>query len=106
MKFDRAMDQPPASERPLPLSERIGIARDLLNMLTEATRSGQGHVMCRVLEILQADILRPTIRLTAAQVAAVTAAAMELRHEAARAAPDISLFCARARVVIDILSVA
>jgi hypothetical protein len=102
--FDLAVDPPPVSDTPMPLSERVGIARELLGILTEATRSGQRHVMCRVLDILQGDILRPTVRLTQPQVVAVMAAVTELQHEAARAAPDIALFCARARVVIDVLS--
>ena len=88
----------------MPLSERVGIARELLVVLTEATRSGQRHVMCRVLDIIEGDILRPTVRLTPPQGVAVSAAVTELQHEAARAAPDIALFCVRARLVIDILS--
>jgi hypothetical protein len=104
--FDLAVDLPPARERPVPLSVRIGIARELLVVLTEATRSGQRHLMCRVLDILQVDILRPSVRLTQPHVAAVMAAVAELQHEAARAAPDIALFCARARLVIDILTIA
>ena len=88
----------------MPLSERVGIARELLGSLIDATRSGQRPVMCRVLDILQGDILRPTVRLTQPQVVAVMAAVTELQHEAARAAPDIALFCVRARLVIDILS--
>lgn len=99
-----AMDAPPVSDDPMPLSERIGIARELLVVLTDATRSGQRHVMGRVLDILQGDIFRPTVRLTHPQVVAVTAAVTELQHETARAAPDLALFCARARLVIDILS--
>ena len=103
---DLATDPPPRRDTPLPLSERVGVARQVLTSLTEATRSGQRHLMCRVLDILQVDIIRPTVRLTQAQVLVVMAAVTELQHEAARAAPDIALFCARARIVIDILSVA
>jgi hypothetical protein len=102
--FHLAMDPPPRRDTPMPLSERVGIARELLTSLTKATRSGQRHLMCRVLDILQGDIIRPTVRLTHPQVVAVMAAVTELQHEAARAAPDIALFCLRARVVIDILS--
>jgi len=104
--FDLAMDPPPARERPMPLSGRMGIARELLVVLTEATRSGQRHLMCRVLDIVQGDILRPTVRLTKPQVVAVMAAVTELQHEAARPAPNIALFCARATLVIDILCIA
>jgi hypothetical protein len=104
--FDLATDPPPRRDTPISLSERVGIARQVLTSLTEATRSGQRHLMCRVLDILQSDVIRPTVRLTHPQVVAVMAAVTELQHEAARAAPDIALFCARARVVIDILSTA
>jgi hypothetical protein len=89
----------------MPLSERVGIARELLVSLVDATRSGQHHVMSRVLDILQHDIIRPTVRLTQPQGVAVMEAVTELQHEAARAAPDIALFCVRARLVIDILSI-
>jgi len=99
-------DPQPRRDTPMPLSERVGVARQVLTSLTEATRSGQRHLMCRVLDILQSDVIRPTVRLTPPQVVAVMAAVTELQHEAARAAPDIALFCARARVVIDILSTA
>jgi hypothetical protein len=101
---DLTMDLPPAGDIPIPLLERVGIAQELLVVLTEVTRSGQRHVMCRVLDILQDGILRPTARLTQPQVVAVMAAVTELQHEAARAAPDIALFRARARLVIDILA--
>jgi len=102
--LDVAMDSPSVSDNPMPLSERIGIAQELLVILIHATRSGQRHVMCRVLDILQGDILRPSVRLSQPQVVAVMAAVTDLQHEAARAAPDLPLFCARARLVIDILS--
>ncbi len=102
--LDLAMESAPVSDSPMPLSERVGIARELLVSLSDATRSGQRHVMCRVLDILQSDILRPTVRLTQPQVVAVMAAVTELQHEAARAAPDIALFCVRARLLIDTLS--
>ena len=102
--LDLAKDSPAASDLPMPLSERVGIARELLAILIDATLSGQRHVMCRVLDILQGDLLRPTVRLTQPQVVAVMAAVTELQHEAGRAAPDIALFCARARLVIDILA--
>jgi hypothetical protein len=99
------MDPPPARERLLPLSERIEIARQVLHTLREATRAGQRHLMLRALDILQADIIRPTVRFTKPQVAAVMTAVTELQHEAARTAPDVALFCASATRVIDILSI-
>ena len=102
--LDLAKDSLPVSDLPMPLSQRVGIARELLAILTDATLSGQRHVMGRVLEILQGDILRPTVQLTQPQGVAVMAAVTELQHEAARAAPDVGLFCARASLVIDILS--
>jgi hypothetical protein len=102
--FSRTVD-PPSSDTPLPLSARIGVARDLLISLNDATRSGQRPVMCRVLHVLQGGIIGPSVRLSHPQVVAIMAAVTELQHEAARAAPDIALFCARARLVIDVLSI-
>jgi hypothetical protein len=102
--LDLATDAPQSADNQLPLSERVGVARELLLALTDATRSGQRHVMCRVLDILQGDIFRPNVRLSQPQVVAVRAAVTELQHEAARPAPDLALFCAHARLVIDILS--
>ena len=90
---------------PMPRSELIEIARELLDMLTVATRSGQSHLMRRVLDILQPDVNRPTVRLTEPQLSAVLAAVTELQQEAVRAAPDIVRFCLRATHVIDILSI-
>jgi hypothetical protein len=104
--FDLAKDPATRRDALMPISERVGITREVLTSLTEATRSGQRHLMCRVLDILQVDIIRPTIRLTQPQVVVIMAAVTELQHEAARAAPDIALFCARAGIVIDILSIA
>ena len=102
--LDLAMDAPPSGGNQMPLSERVGVARELLLALTDATRSGQRHVMCRVLDILQGDILRPSVRLSQPEVVAVLAAVTDLEHQAARPAPDLALFCARARLVIDIIS--
>ena len=102
--FEPARDPPARRDTPIPLLERVGITREVLTSLTEATRSDQRHLMCRVLDILQADMIRPTVRFTQPQVVIVMAAVTELQHEAARAAPDVALFCARARLVIDILS--
>ena len=102
--LDLAMDAPQSGDNQMPLAERVGVARELLLALTDATRSGQRHVMCRVVDILQGDVLRPSVRLSQPQVVAVMAAVTDLQHEAARPAPDLALFCARARLVIDILS--
>jgi hypothetical protein len=103
--FDLAIDPPPARVGPLSLSDRVGVARDLLTALKEATRSGQRHLMHRALDILHCDLIRPTLRLAAPQLVAAKAAVTDLQQEAARDAPDVALFCARATLVIDILSI-
>jgi hypothetical protein len=52
---------------PLSLSDRIGIARELLNMLKDATRLGQRHLMHRALDILHATSFGgPSVNRTAA----------------------------------------
>jgi hypothetical protein len=89
---------------PVALSQRLEITRDLLDALDDATRPGQAHVMRRILNILQSEILRPSLSLSGEQVAAVMAAVTELEHEAGRAAPDAGLFGRGAQIVIDLLS--
>jgi IMP dehydrogenase/GMP reductase len=103
--FDLVTDPPARRDTLVALSVRVGMTREVLTTLTEATRAGQRHLMCRVLDILQADLVRPTVRFTQPQAVAVMAAVTELQHEAALGTPDIALFCARARLVIDILSI-
>jgi hypothetical protein len=57
--------------------------------------------MLRALNMLQCDILRPTLPLNEPQRVVVMMVVTEFQHEAARAASDIALFCGRATVVID-----
>ena len=106
LPFDPTLALRPVRDTPMPVSERAGIARELLVSLTQVTGSGQRHVMCRVLEIVRGDILRSSVRLTPPQVVAVMQAVTELQHEAARTAPDLALFRASAGLVIDILEIA
>lgn len=100
------VDRTPARIGPVPFSELLTIAQELLDALADATRPGQLHLMHRVLSILQREMLSPSLRLSEGQVAAVMAAVTELEHEAARNAPDTEMFIGRAQVIVDVLSIA
>jgi len=95
------MDPSPVRVGPIPLSDRIDTTWELSNVLKDATRSGQRHLMRRALDILQCDILRPSLPLTEPQLVVVMMALTELQHEAVRAPPDIALFCGHDTLVID-----
>ena len=95
------MDPSPVRVGPIPLWDRIETAWAPSNVLKDATRSGQRHLMRRALDILQCDILRPSLPLTEPQLVVVMIALTEFQHEAERAAPDIALFCGRDTLVID-----
>jgi hypothetical protein len=101
-----SVDRTPPRKGAVPFSDLLTIARELLDALGDATRPGQLHVMHRVLSILQHEMLSPSLRLSEGQVAAVMAAVTELEHEAGRNAPDTEAFIGRARVIVDLLSIA
>jgi hypothetical protein len=105
LSFESAIDPQSARDASVSPSERIEIVRQMLTTLKGATQAGQRHLMLRALDILQGDVLRPTLQLNESQVVTVMAAVTTLQHEAARAAPDIALFCSRVALVIDILSI-
>jgi hypothetical protein len=96
----------PTRVGPVPSSERLQIARELLAALKDATRPGQAHLMHRVLSILQRELLNPDLPLSSGQAAAVLSAVAELEHEAARTVPDTALFSDRAQSVVDLLALA
>jgi hypothetical protein len=93
----------PIRKEPVPFSELLDIARELLGTLQDATRAGQTHVMQRVLRLLHREILCPNLRLTERQLGTVMTAVTDLEHEAVRMAPDATIFNGRAQIVVDIL---
>lgn len=88
---------------PVSFPERLEVIRELMSALDLATRSGQGHVMRKMLGILRAEILGVGLRLTDGQLGVVMNTLTELEHEAGRVAPLPAAFNDNARVVVDVL---
>jgi hypothetical protein len=89
--------------RVLPFAERLDVAAELMGSLELTTRSGQWHVMNRVLAILRQEVLGAEGPLPAADVAGLLDAMSELEHEAGRLAPLPTTFNRHAHLVIDAL---
>ena len=85
----------------LPYRERLWAAMELLSALDEAVGPARDQLMQQELNALHSEILRPTLRLSARQLASVITTLSELNHEATRATPDVEQFCQHARLVID-----
>ena len=90
-------------QAPLRWTDHFNIVGELMGTLDLVTRSGQGHVMRRVLSILRHEIMRPGLPLTDAQLVPVMGALSELEHEAARRAPAPILFSRHTEAVVDVL---
>jgi hypothetical protein len=89
--------------RVLPLAERLGLVSELTQALDLATRSGQEHLMHKVLAILRGELLEVRAPLGGTDLAYLLDAMSELEHEAGRIAPLPNAFNRQARVVIDAL---
>jgi hypothetical protein len=89
--------------RTLPFVERLGVAAELTGSLEFATRSGQEHLMNKVLAILRREVLDIEGPVVAADVACLFEAMSELEHEVGRVAPLPLTFNRHALVVIAAL---
>jgi hypothetical protein len=100
-----ALAQPvlPAVVRVLPFAERLGIVTELTVALNLATRSGQSHLMNKVLGILRREMLEVKGPLAGADLACLLNAMSELEHEVGRISPLPNAFNRHAQVVIDAL---
>ncbi len=95
--------EPNARPRVLPFVERLDVAAELMGSLELTTRSGQGHVMNKVLAILRHEVLDADGPLVAAEVACLLEAMSELEHEAGRVSPLPIAFNRHAHLVIEAL---
>ncbi len=89
--------------RVLPFVERMGVAAELTGSLESATRSGQEHLMNKVLTILRREMLEVEGPLVGADLAGISDAMSELEHEAGRSAPLPIAFNRQALLVIAAL---
>ena len=92
------------SAEPISLPDRLGVIRELMESLDVVTRSGQDHVMQKLLRILRGEMLREGLPLSSLQLGAAMNALTELEHEAGRVTPMPSVFNDSARVVVDVLT--
>jgi len=93
----------PAVVRVLSFAERLGIVTELTVALNLATRSGQSHLMSKVLGILRREMLEVKGPLAGADLACLLNAMSELEHEVGRISPLPNAFNRHAQVVIDAL---
>ena len=93
----------PAAVRVLPFAERLGIVTELTVALNLATRSGQTHLMNKVLALLRREMLEVKGPLAGADLACLLNAMSELEHEVGRISPLPNAFNRHAQVVIDAL---
>lgn len=90
-------------ELPLSFPRRLEVIQDLLATLGQATRSGQDHLMLKLVAMLRGEVLQAGLPLTGLEVVAVSDALTKLEHEAGRIAPTVVVFDGEARVIIDVL---
>jgi hypothetical protein len=81
--------------------ERLNIIGELMDALSLVTMGGRVHVMQKVLKILRAEVLLPSLPLTDAQFHFVKDALNVAERETARIAPLPSVFADRVRTVVD-----
>lgn len=89
--------------RVLPFAERMGVVTELMVALDLATRSGQEHLMNKVLTILRGEMLDAKGPLGRSDLACLSSAMSELEHEAGRISPLANAFNQHAQAVIDAL---
>jgi hypothetical protein len=92
-----------AAVRLMPAAERLGVVSELTDALNLATRSGQEHLMNKVLAILRDEILELRAPLFGSELARLRDAMSDLEHEAGRIAPLPSDFSRHAQVIIEAL---
>jgi hypothetical protein len=80
---------------------RLNIIVELMDALSLVTMGGRVHVMQKVLKILRAEVLLPSLLLTNAQFNSVKDSLNVAERETARIAPLPSVFAEHVRTVVD-----
>ena len=93
-----------SSLEPLSLPARLGVVRELMDSLDVVTRSGQDHVMHKLVRILRGEMLREGLSFSNLQLGAAMNALSELEHEAGRVTPMADVFNDNARVLVGLLT--
>jgi hypothetical protein len=88
---------------PVSFPERLAVIRELMGTFDVVTRSGQDHVLRKVLRTLRTEVLSVGLNLTDGQLGVVMNALNELEHEAGRVEPRPTAFNDNACVIVDVL---
>ena len=89
-----------------PREERMGLLRQMLVSLEDATTGGHGYLMAKVLVLFRSEMLDPTARFTAPQLALVNHSLNELEHEAARISPGAVAFRRAGHTLVELFALA
>jgi len=88
------------------LHERLSVLREMLGSMSDATPLGRGYLTNKIVNLLRNEALRPNASFTVGERELVNRCLEDLEHELGQIAPDIEAFDARARTLIEILSLA
>jgi hypothetical protein len=97
-------DDSSSSVEPMSLPDRLGVIRQLMDSLDVVTRSGQDHVMQKLVRILRGEVLREGLSLSSLQVGTAMNALTDLEHEAGRVTPMPAVFNDSARILVGLLT--
>jgi hypothetical protein len=86
--------------------ERVGLMREMLGAIEDATPGGQRYLMTKLLTLFRHEALDPGARFGARERDVVNRALSDLEHEAARMAPDASAYDRRAQILLDLFALA
>jgi hypothetical protein len=89
-----------------PREARMGLLRQMLLSLEDATTDGHGYLMAKVMILFRRELLELDARFTTEQRALVDHALSELEHEAARLSPEPVAFQRGARTLVDLFALA
>ena len=89
--------------RAIPLGERLGILKELMDAMDLVTLAGRAHVMDKMLIILRREVLCLEPPIAVADLASLSNAMTELEHEVGRLAPTPGVFNRNVEIAIGAL---
>lgn len=91
------------SGRAIPLSERLGILKELMGAMDLVTLAGRAHLMDKMLIMLRREVLCLEPPITVTDLASLSNAMTELEHEVGRLAPAPGVFNRNVEIAIGAL---
>jgi len=89
-----------------PLGERVGLLREMLSAIEDATPAGQRYLMTKLLALFRLELAHAALGFDRCQREIVGRALDALRIEATRMAPDAAAFERRGQLLVDVLALA